>query len=76
MRVGIGRPNNRKHVTEYVLSKFEPSEVPVMKRTIEQCCKVLMNELQLCRAQDSAHKDTKDTDESTVQFQAQQKSVV
>ena len=47
MRVGIGRPNKRAHVTEYVLSKFEPLEIPVVQGTVEKCCEVLIDELQL-----------------------------
>ncbi|PFX15403.1 Sulfotransferase 1C3 [Stylophora pistillata] len=50
VRVGIGRPSKRNNVTEYVLSNFDPSEIPVLERTIEQCCEVLMKELQLLRS--------------------------
>lgn len=54
MRVGIGRPDNRHDVTAYVLSKFGPSEVPVIKDTVEQCCKALMNELHSLISQNNA----------------------
>ena len=37
-------------MTEYVLSNFDPSEMLVMERTIEQCYEVLMKELQLLRS--------------------------
>ncbi|XP_027039854.1 uncharacterized protein LOC113668177 [Pocillopora damicornis] len=50
VRVGVGRPSKRDNVTEYVLSNFDPLEMLVMERTIEQCCEVLMKELQLLRS--------------------------
>ena len=37
-------------MTEYDLSNFDPLEMLVMERTIEQCCEVLMKELQLLRS--------------------------
>ena len=71
MRVGIGRPNDRHHVTAYVLSSFEPSEIPVIQDTIEQCCKVLMNELQSLMSQSSDCQDIGPPNKDTVQYQLQ-----
>ncbi|XP_078348394.1 putative peptidyl-tRNA hydrolase isoform X2 [Oculina patagonica] len=75
VRVGIGRPNNRHHVTDYVLSKFESSEIPVVQDTAEQCCKVLMDELQLIRTQGNGTKDTENSEGASVEYHIQQQSV-
>ena len=71
VRVGIGRPNNRHHVTAYVLSSFEPSEFPVIQDTVEQCCKVLMNELLSLMSQSSDRQDIGPPIKDTVQYQLQ-----
>ena len=71
VRVGIGRPNNRHHVTAYVLSSFEPSEFPVIQDTVEQCCKVLMNELLSLMSQSSDCQDIGPPIKDTVQYQLQ-----
>ncbi|CAH3018861.1 unnamed protein product [Porites evermanni] len=71
VRVGIGRPNNRHHVTAYVLSSFEPSEIPVIQDTVEQCCKVLMNELHSLMSQTSDRQDIGPPKKDTVQYQLQ-----
>ena len=71
VRVGIGRPNDRHHVTAYVLRSFEPSEIPVIQDTIEQCCKVLMNELQSLMSQSSDCQDIGPPNKDTVQYQLQ-----
>ena len=75
MRVGIGRPNKRHNVTDYVLSEFEPSEIPVMQDTAEQCCKVLMDELQLLRTPNNGTKDTGNSEGASIQYHMQQKSI-
>ena len=67
MRVGIGRPNKRDHVTDYVLSKFEPIEIPVVQGTVEKCCEVLIHELQLFRTQSNDTKDTENSEGARVQ---------
>lgn len=74
IRVGIGRPDKRHHVTDYVLSKFKPSEIPVMQDTAEQCCKVLMDELQLFRTEDNRTKETENSEQTTAQFEVKQQS--
>lgn len=76
MRVGIGRPNKRAHVTEYVLSKFEPVEIPVVQGTVEKCCKVLIDELQLFKTQSNDTKETENSEGVRVQYLTQQKSVL
>lgn len=76
MRVGIGRPAKRDHVTDYVLSEFEPTEIPVVQGTVEKCCKVLINELQLFRTQSNDTKDTKNSEGARVQYHTQQQSVL
>ena len=68
MRVGIGRPENRHDVTAYVLSKFEPSEVPIIQDTVEQCCKALVNELHSLMSQSNA---SQEEHIGGVQFQVQ-----
>jgi len=70
VRVGIGRPDNRHDVTSYVLSNFEPSEIPVIQDTVEKCCKVLMAELQSLMSQSSSCQNT-DSGANNVQFQVQ-----
>ena len=75
--MGIGRPNKRDHVTDYVLSKFEPTEIPVVQGTVEKCCELLIDELQLFRNHKS--NDTKETEKSEgarVQYHTQQQSVL
>lgn len=76
VRVGIGRPNKRDHVTDYVLSKFEPTEIPVVQGTVEKCCKLLMDELQLFRTQSSDTKDTDSSEGAGVQYHIQQHRVL
>lgn len=76
MRVGIGRPGKRDHVTDYVLSKFEPTEIPVVQGTVEKCCKVLIDELQLFRTQSNDTKDTETSEGARVQCHTQQQSVL
>ena len=68
MRVGIGRPENRHDVTAYVLSKFEPSEVPIIQETVEQCYKALVNELHSLMSQSNA---SQEEHIGAVQFQVQ-----
>lgn len=43
-RIGIGRPDDKDDVTQYVLSKFNSSEIAIVRDTIERCCEVLINE--------------------------------
>ena len=62
-------------MTDYVLSKFEPSEIPIVQDTAEQCCKVLMNELQSLRTQDSGTKKTENREGAGVEYCMQQQSV-
>jgi len=76
VRVGIGRPNKRDHVTDYVLSKFEPTEIPVVQGTVEKCCKVLINELQLFMTQSNDTKDRENSEETRVGYHTQQQSVL
>jgi len=76
VRVGIGRPGKRDHVTDYVLSKFEPTEIPVVQGTVEKCCKVLIDELQLFRTQSNDTKDTETSEGARVQCHTQQQSVL
>lgn len=75
IRVGIGRPNKRHDVTDYVLSRFEPSEIPIVQDTAEQCCKVLLDELQSLKTQDSGTKDTESSEGAGVDYRIQQQSV-
>lgn len=44
-RIGIGRPDNKDDVTQYVLSKFDSSEIAIVRDTVERCCEVLINEI-------------------------------
>lgn len=76
MRVGIGRPSKRAHVTEYVLSKFEAVEIPVVQGTVEKCCKVLIDELQLFKTQSNDTKETENSEGVRVQYLMQQQSVL
>ena len=69
MRVGIGRPDNRHDITDYVLSKFETSEIPVIQDTVTRCCEALMDELHSFMNQSNATTEPSDT--STAQFQVQ-----
>ena len=43
-RIGIGRPDDKDDVTQYVLSKFNSSEIAIVRDTVERCCEVLINE--------------------------------
>ena len=74
--MGIGRPNKRDHVTDYVLSKFEPTEIPVVQGTVEKCCEVLIDELQLFRNQSNDTKETEKSEGARVQYHKQQQSVL
>ena len=74
--MGIGRPNKRDHVTDYVLSKFEPTEIPVVQGTVEKCCEVLIDELQLFRNQSNDTKETEKSEGARVQYHTQQQSVL
>jgi len=76
VRVGIGRPNKRDQVTDYVLSEFEPTEIPVVQGTVEKCCKVLIDELQLFRTQNNDTKDTENSEGARVKYHTQQQSVL
>ena len=62
-------------MTDYVLSKFEPSEIPIVQDTAEQCCKVLMDELQSLRTPDSGTKNTENCEGAGVDYRIQQHSV-
>ena len=74
--MGIGRPNKRDDVTDYVLSKFEPTEIPVVQGTVEKCCEVLIDELQLFRNQSNDTKETEKSEGTRVQYHTQQQSVL
>ena len=63
-------------MTDYVLSEFEPTEIPVVQGTVEKCCKVLINELQLFRTQSTDTKDTENSGEARVEYHTQQPSVL
>ena len=76
VRVGIGRPDKRDHVTDYVLSKFEPTEIPVVQGTVEKCCKVLIDELQLFRNESNDTKDTENSEGTRLQYHTLQQSAL
>ncbi|XP_067017167.1 peptidyl-tRNA hydrolase-like isoform X1 [Acropora muricata] len=44
-KIGIGRPDDKDDVTQYVLTKFDSSEIAIVRDTVERCCKVLINEI-------------------------------
>lgn len=45
-----------------------------MQDTAEQCCKVLMDELQLFRTEDNRTKETENSEQTTAQFEVKQQS--
>ncbi|XP_068726639.1 probable peptidyl-tRNA hydrolase [Montipora capricornis] len=71
VRIGIGRPDNKHDVTEYVLSKFDSSEIPVMRDTVVRCCEVLINEVNSIMDQTSTRQKTKPRDTETDHLQVQ-----
>eukprot|EP00794_Sanderia_malayensis_P015733 gene15733-17318_t len=44
-RIGIDRPTSKNDVVKYVLHEFKPNEIPLVEQTIEQCTRLLEDEL-------------------------------
>ena len=46
-KIGIGRPNDRSQVVDYVLNEFSPTELPLVNGTLINCVSVLLDELEI-----------------------------
>ncbi len=47
LKIGIGRPESKEEVVNYVLSPFEKSELEILQKVIEESKKVLFSQRQL-----------------------------
>jgi peptidyl-tRNA hydrolase len=36
VKIGIGRPEHKRHVPDHVLSEFEPEEEPIVAEAVER----------------------------------------
>ena len=43
IRIGVGRPPDGTDAADYVLSRFEKDELPVVKKAVGECCKRMFN---------------------------------
>ena len=46
LRIGIGRPEDRTDVVDYVLRDFDPKELPLVEEVVERCTGLLLGQLQ------------------------------